>query len=172
MDRDQAARYGINVADVQDAIETAVGGKAVSQVLQGEERYDLVVRYQAPYRDTREAIANIRILAPSGERVSLAQLCDMRSDRRRVGDLPRRQLALRRHQVQRARARPGQHGGRGHVEGGAAGQAAHRLPHRLGGRIREPEALLAAADGGAAHHHPGDLHDPLHHVQVVQMGRC
>jgi cobalt-zinc-cadmium resistance protein CzcA len=75
IDRDRAARYGINVADVQDAIETAVGGKAVSQVLQGEQRYDLVVRYQAPYRDTRQAIENIRLLAPTGERVSLAQLC-------------------------------------------------------------------------------------------------
>jgi len=74
VDRDQASRYGMNVSDVQDAIQTAVGGNAVSQVLQGEERYDLVPRYSAPYRDTREAIENIRLLAPSGERVSLAQL--------------------------------------------------------------------------------------------------
>jgi cobalt-zinc-cadmium resistance protein CzcA len=78
IDRDLAARYGINVADVQDAIETAVGGKAVSQVLQGEQRYDLVVRYQAPYRDTRQAIEDIRLLAPTGERVSLAQLCGVK----------------------------------------------------------------------------------------------
>jgi cobalt-zinc-cadmium resistance protein CzcA len=77
VDRRQAARYGINVSDVQDAIETAVGGKAVSQVLQGEQRYDLVARYQAPWRDTKEAIENIRLLAPSGERVSLAQLCNV-----------------------------------------------------------------------------------------------
>jgi cobalt-zinc-cadmium resistance protein CzcA len=75
VDRQQAARYQINVADVQDAIQTAVGGNALTQVLQGEQRYDLVARYQAPYRSTREAIANIRLLAPSGERVSLAQLC-------------------------------------------------------------------------------------------------
>ncbi len=75
VDRQKAARYQINVADIQDAIETAVGGKAVSQVLKGEARYDLVVRYQAPYRDTKEAIENIRLVAPSGERVSLAQLC-------------------------------------------------------------------------------------------------
>jgi len=74
MDRDAAARYGLNVSDVQDAIQTAVGGNAVSQVLQGERRYDLVPRYTAPYRDTQEAIANIRLLAPTGERVSLAQL--------------------------------------------------------------------------------------------------
>jgi cobalt-zinc-cadmium resistance protein CzcA len=75
VDRARADRYGINVADVQDAIETAVGGKAVSQVLKGEERYDLVVRYQPQYRSTIEEIQNIRLLAPSGERVSLGQLC-------------------------------------------------------------------------------------------------
>ncbi len=78
VDRQKASRYGLNVTDVQDAVETAIGGKAVSQVLEGEKRYDLVVRYQAPYRDTREAIENIRIVAPSGERVSLAQLTNTR----------------------------------------------------------------------------------------------
>ena len=78
MDRQKAARYQINVADIQDAIETAVGGKAVTQVLKGEARYDLVVRYQTPYRDTKEAIENVRLLAPSGERVSLAQLCTVK----------------------------------------------------------------------------------------------
>ncbi len=74
VDRDQAARFGINVSDVQDAIQTAVGGNALNQVLVGEQRYDLVLRYLAEYRDTKEAIEKIRLLAPSGERVSLAQL--------------------------------------------------------------------------------------------------
>ena len=77
VNRVKADRYGINVVDVQDAIETAVGGKAVSQVLKGEERYDLVVRYQPRYRSTIDEIEDIRILAPSGERVSLRQLCDV-----------------------------------------------------------------------------------------------
>jgi cobalt-zinc-cadmium resistance protein CzcA len=77
VDRAKAARFGINVSDVQDAIETAVGGKAVSQVLQGEQRYDIVVRYAAPYRTTMEAVENIRIVAPSGERVALSQLCNV-----------------------------------------------------------------------------------------------
>ena len=77
IDREKAAQYGINVADVQDAVETAIGGKAVTQVLQGEKRYDLTVRYLEPYRDTREAIDNIRIVAPSGERVALAQLTNV-----------------------------------------------------------------------------------------------
>ncbi|MGA2433725.1 MAG: CusA/CzcA family heavy metal efflux RND transporter [Bryobacteraceae bacterium] len=74
VDRRQAARYQINVADVQDAIQTAVGGNALTQVLQGEARYDLVLRYLPRFRDTREAIEKIRLLAPTGERVSLAQL--------------------------------------------------------------------------------------------------
>jgi cobalt-zinc-cadmium resistance protein CzcA len=77
VDRRQAARYQINVTDVQDAIQTAVGGNALTQVLQGEARYDLVMRYLPQYRGTREAIENIRLLSPSGERVSLAQLCSI-----------------------------------------------------------------------------------------------
>jgi cobalt-zinc-cadmium resistance protein CzcA len=48
IDRKQAARFGINVADIQDAVQTAVGGNAVSQVLIGEQRYDVVVRYLGP----------------------------------------------------------------------------------------------------------------------------
>jgi cobalt-zinc-cadmium resistance protein CzcA len=80
VDRAKADRYGINVADVQDAVETAVGGKAVSQILRGERRYDLVVRYQEPYRATVDDIGNIRIVAPDGERVSLGQLCDVREE--------------------------------------------------------------------------------------------
>lgn len=78
IDRAKTDRFGINVADVQDAIETAVGGKSVSQILIGEERFDLVVRYQEPFRKTIEDIANIRIVAPSGERVSLGALSDVR----------------------------------------------------------------------------------------------
>jgi cobalt-zinc-cadmium resistance protein CzcA len=75
VDRQQAARYQLNVADVQDAINTAAGGNALTQVLQGEARYDLVMRYLPKFRNTKEAIENIRLLAPTGERVSLAQLC-------------------------------------------------------------------------------------------------
>jgi cobalt-zinc-cadmium resistance protein CzcA len=75
VNREAAARYQINVAEVQDAINTAAGGNALTQVLQGEARYDLVMRYLPQYRNTKEAIENIRLLAPTGERVSLGQLC-------------------------------------------------------------------------------------------------
>ncbi len=75
VDRQAAARYQVNVADVQNAIQTAVGGNALTQVLKGEARYDLVLRYLPNYRSTKEAIEDIRLLSASGERVSLAQLC-------------------------------------------------------------------------------------------------
>ena len=80
VNREAAARYGINVADVQDAIQTAVGGNAVTQLLEGDARYDVVIRYLPEYRSTQEAIDNIRLLAPSGERVSLAQLTDVKTE--------------------------------------------------------------------------------------------
>ena len=75
VDREAAARYQINVSDVQDAVQTAVGGSALTQVLKGEARYDLTLRYLPQYRNTQEAIERIRLLSPTGERVSLAQLC-------------------------------------------------------------------------------------------------
>jgi cobalt-zinc-cadmium resistance protein CzcA len=78
VDRQAAARYQINVADIQDAIQTAVGGTALTQVLRGEQVYNLTLRYLPQYRDTKQAIDNIRLVSPSGERVSLAQLCKVR----------------------------------------------------------------------------------------------
>ena len=80
VDRKAAARWGINVADVQDAVQTAVGANAVTQVQQGEARFDVTLRYQQQYRDTREAIESVRLLSPSGERVSLAQLTKTTTD--------------------------------------------------------------------------------------------
>ena len=80
VNRAKADRYGINVADVQDAIQTAVGGNTVSQILIGEQRFDLVPRYQEQYRKSVDDIANIRLLAPTGERVSLGELCDITVD--------------------------------------------------------------------------------------------
>src|SRR6202166_1411002 len=80
VDRAAADRFGINVSDIQDAVEGAVGGKAVSQILIGEQRYDLTVRYQPQFRRTVEDIGNIRILAPSGERVALSQVSHISLD--------------------------------------------------------------------------------------------
>jgi cobalt-zinc-cadmium resistance protein CzcA len=80
VDRDAAKRWGINVADIQDAVQSAVGANAVTQVQQGEARFDVTIRYQQQYRDTREAIEDVRLLSPAGERVSLAQLTRISTD--------------------------------------------------------------------------------------------
>jgi heavy metal efflux system protein len=80
VDRRAAARWGISANDIQDAIQTSVGSSALTQVQQGEARFDVTLRYQQQYRNTQEAIENIRLLAPSGERVSLAQLTRVSTD--------------------------------------------------------------------------------------------
>ena len=80
VDRAKIDRFGLNVSDVHDAVETALGGRAVSQILQGERRFDLVVRYQESYRNTVDDIADLRLLAPSGERVSLDQIATITMD--------------------------------------------------------------------------------------------
>jgi len=80
VDRKAAARWGISANDIQDAIQTSVGSSALTQVQQGEARFDVTLRYQQQFRDTQEAIENIRLLAPSGERVPLAQLTRISTD--------------------------------------------------------------------------------------------
>ena len=78
VNREKADRFGINASDIQDAVQTAVGGNPVSQILIGEQRFDLVPRYQQQFRQSVDDIRNIRIASPSGERVSLAEVTDMR----------------------------------------------------------------------------------------------
>lgn len=65
VERQRAARDQINTEDVQDALQTAVGGS--TQVRQGQARYDLVMRHLPRYRDKQEAIENTRLLSPTGE---------------------------------------------------------------------------------------------------------
>ena len=76
-DRAKIARYGLNVADINALIETAVGGAAVSQVIQGERSFDLVVRLQEPYRQSMEAIRNILIATPDNQHLPLSQFADI-----------------------------------------------------------------------------------------------
>jgi len=78
IDRVKANRLGINLNDIQDIVEAAVGGKTVSHVIEGERHYNLVVGYQEPYRGTIDDIGNIQILAPSGQRVALSHVCDIK----------------------------------------------------------------------------------------------
>src|SRR5271165_5002791 len=78
VNRQKADRFGVNASDIQDAIQTAVGGNPVSQILIGEQRFDMVPRYQEQFRRSVDDIRNIRIMAPSGERVSLAEVTDIK----------------------------------------------------------------------------------------------
>ncbi len=170
VDRDAAARFQMNVADVQDAIQTAVGGNAVSQVLQGEQRYDLVARYLPRYRDTSEAIEHIRLLSPSGERVSLAQLCTFR-----MAD-----GASTLYREANSRYVGVKYSVRGRDLGGAVEEAIRKvnaqvkLPPRyhlrMGGRIREPETLGGAAADHCAPHRLSDLPDHLWRFRLRQVG--
>ncbi len=135
VDRDQSARYGINVSDVQDAIQTAVGGNALTQVLVGEQRYDLVLRYLPQYRDTREAIEKNPITGPVRRTRFLGAVDEGQGVRWRFRNLPGSQLPVHRGQIQRAGKRPGQHRRRGHPKGEVGCQTAIRLYDRLGGRV-------------------------------------
>jgi len=77
--REAVARYGIGVADVQDVIETALGGKEASTIVQGDRRFPLVVRLASVYRGDPDAIGRILVAAPNGAQLPLAQLADIRS---------------------------------------------------------------------------------------------
>jgi len=73
-DRQACARYGLNTGDVEAVIEAAIGGKAVTQVYEGERKFDLVVRWLSPYRASLEAIREITVATPEGSNVPLGQL--------------------------------------------------------------------------------------------------
>ena len=77
LDREAMARFGIPVAEVQEALETAVGGRPVSQVIEGNYAIDVVVQYPPSLRTSEEAIGAITIPTPRGARIPLAQLADI-----------------------------------------------------------------------------------------------
>ena len=76
-DRTAAARYGINVGDVQDVIETAIGGKNLTTAIDGRQRLPISVRYARDFRDTPEALRNVLVAASNGAQVPLAQLASI-----------------------------------------------------------------------------------------------
>jgi cobalt-zinc-cadmium resistance protein CzcA len=76
-DRDKLARYGLNVSDVNTMVDTALGGSAVSKVIQGERQFDLVVRMQERFRSDENAIRNLLIATPDGQHLPLSQFCDI-----------------------------------------------------------------------------------------------
>ena len=78
IDRDKAARYGLNIADIQDVIKTAIGGMTVSQTIEGLERYPINLRYPQQYRDSVDKIRLLPLTTKSGQRIALADVADIR----------------------------------------------------------------------------------------------
>jgi cobalt-zinc-cadmium resistance protein CzcA len=78
LNRPAIARFGLNVNDVREAVETGVGGMAATEVIDGRRHFPVVVRLDVPYRSTPEAVGQILLRAPSGATVSLSQVAEIR----------------------------------------------------------------------------------------------
>ncbi|HEY2469846.1 MAG TPA: CusA/CzcA family heavy metal efflux RND transporter [Terracidiphilus sp.] len=77
VDRDKIARYGINVADVEAIVQSAVGGQAATQVIQGEKLFDLVVRMKPEFRESEQQIGNLLVGTPTGQQIPLSALANV-----------------------------------------------------------------------------------------------
>jgi cobalt-zinc-cadmium resistance protein CzcA len=78
IDRHRAARYGLNITDIQDVIETTIGGKAATEIWEGEKRFAVTVRLNEEARQDAAAIGKILVDTPSGARIPLAELSTIR----------------------------------------------------------------------------------------------
>lgn len=78
MDRDAIARYGLNVSDVSDLIEIAIGGKAISRIFQGDRMYDITCKYKEEARNSPEKIAGLMLTSATGAKIPLSQVADIR----------------------------------------------------------------------------------------------
>ena len=77
IDRARIARYGLNVADINALIQTAIGGDVATQVVQEEKQFDLIVRLERQYRDNPEEIGNILVATPAGQQIPLKEFADI-----------------------------------------------------------------------------------------------
>ena len=77
IEREQAARYGLNIEDVQQVVATAIGGMNVSETIEGLERYPINLRYPQDYRDSPEELKTLPLVTPDGQRISLADVADV-----------------------------------------------------------------------------------------------
>ena len=77
INRHKAARYGLNIADIQQVITTAIGGMNVAQTIEGQERYPINVRYPQDHRDSPEQLARLPVVTPAGQRIALGDVADI-----------------------------------------------------------------------------------------------
>lgn len=80
IDFEKAARYGVHAKDVLDVVEIAIGGKSITKVIDGDRRFDVVMRLDKEYRNTPTSIGNILINTPAGTRIPLAQIADIHEE--------------------------------------------------------------------------------------------
>ena len=76
--RDKASRFGLNIEDVQQVVSTAIGGMNVTQTVEGQERYPVNLRYPQDYRDSPEQLSRLPVVTPSGQRIALGDVADIR----------------------------------------------------------------------------------------------
>ncbi|TMP49735.1 MULTISPECIES: efflux RND transporter permease subunit [unclassified Pseudoalteromonas] len=77
INREKAARYSLNIADVQQVVATAIGGMNVTETVEGQERYPVNIRYPQAYRDSPEELMLLPIVTPAGQRIALADVADV-----------------------------------------------------------------------------------------------
>jgi cobalt-zinc-cadmium resistance protein CzcA len=77
IDRAKISRYGVNVADINSLIQTAIGGDVATEVVQQEKQFDLIVRLERQYRDNPEEIGNILVATPAGQQIPLKEFADI-----------------------------------------------------------------------------------------------
>ena len=98
LNREQLSRYGLNVADLQDLIETAIGGKVATTAIDGQRRFDVLVRFSPDWRGDPEKIAELPVTAPAGERLRLSDVAEVTVQR--AADLISRENNQRRIVIQ------------------------------------------------------------------------
>lgn len=98
VNRDAVAKYGLNMSDVAELVEVAIGGKAVSQVFAGDKVYDVICRYKEESRNTPEKIANLMLTSSTGAKIPLSQIAEVKTDLGESSisrEMNRRQLTVR-----------------------------------------------------------------------------
>jgi len=123
-DRGQLARYGLNISDVRDAVQAAVAGRVVSELIEGQRRFTVVLRLPEEFRHNPEALREVPLSAPGGERIKLGQVALVKADR--GPELVSRENAMRRIVVQ------------SNVRGRDLGSFALEAQRRIGEKVKLP----------------------------------
>ncbi len=131
-DRQAAARYGLNSGDVSAIVQAAIGGQTVTQVLEGDRSFGLVVRWKPDYREDLVAMRNIRVNVPTGGNVPLGPNRPRRDHRGGFVHLPRRSAALRAGAFFGGRTRSAEHSCGSKAAGRPIGGDARGYTYRMG----------------------------------------